>query len=165
MPMKNFTLFGQVLLPAIHRKVFSLFLMVWSVAALAAPGIDSLDKVSTNPQPFAIVFTQQPAPLTICEGSNASFSVVATGSGALSYQWQLSTDLGLTWTSLTNSGVYSGVTTANLQISTVPASMNAYRYRCVVSDGSTSNSNSASLSVNAAPIVQSDNIAVQVCNN
>lgn len=163
--MKNFTLFGQVLLPVIHRKLFLLFLIVSSVAAQATPDIDSANKVLGSPQPFAIVFTQQPSPVTICEGSNASFSISATGSGVLSYQWQLSTDLGLTWTPLANSGVYNGTTTSNLQVNNVPASMNGYRYRCMVSDGSSSNSNAALLTVNALPTVQPDNIAVQVCNN
>jgi hypothetical protein len=161
--MKNFTLFGQVYFSFFLRKLFTLFIMAGSISVSANTDIDSLSHHSADAQPFAIVFTQQPAASTVCEGSNASFSVLATGSGALSYQWQVSTNGGSTWSSISNGAGYSGATTAALQISNVPAALNANRYRCVVSDGSSGTSSSALLTVNAAPTVQPDNIAVQVC--
>jgi hypothetical protein len=94
--------------------------------------------------------TTQPSSITVCNGNPAVFSVVASGSG-LTYQWQINTGSG--FTNLTNGGIYSGVTTATLNISACTTGMNGYLYRCVVSSsicGGSTNSNSATLTVNAA---------------
>lgn len=40
---------------------------------------------------IATAITVNPAPLTICEGAIASFSVTATGTGTLTYQWRKNT--------------------------------------------------------------------------
>lgn len=132
---------------------------------MASPGEEPVGKNATDPQPFAIVFTQQPASVTVCENSMVAFNVVATGNGILNYQWQVSTDGGSTWTGLSNDATYNGTATANLRINNVPTVFSSYLYRCVVSDGSSIASSSALLTVNAAPTVQSANIAVQVCIN
>ena len=77
----------------------------------------------------------QPSPATLCEGTNTSFTVAATGTIS-GYQWQLSTDGGGTYNNITAAGTsptYSGWTTATLGVTGVAASNNGYRYRCVVS--------------------------------
>ncbi len=97
--------------------------------------------------------TAQPAPSTICAGLNTSFNVAATGA-SLTYQWQVSTDGGVTYNNITNGGVYTGATTTTLSITGATAVMNSYRYRCVVSGTAlcgAANSNAAILSVNNAP--------------
>lgn len=42
----------------------------------------------TGPQPIAPTITQQPANLSVTAGQGASFTVAATGTAPLSYQWQ-----------------------------------------------------------------------------
>ena len=81
----------------------------------------------------APAITAQPvAGTTICASQNTSYTVTANGT-ALTYQWQLSTDLGVTWNNITNGGVYSGATTNTLSITAAIVSMNTYKYRCVIS--------------------------------
>jgi hypothetical protein len=85
--------------------------------------------------------TQQPSSQTIATGGTASFTVGATGSDPLSYQWQKNT------VNLNNGGHYAGVTTTTLMISGADNGDTA-SYRCVVTNafGST-NSSAAALTV------------------
>ena len=76
-----------------------------------------------------------PVDRTIAAGANTTFAVTVTtaGSGTTNHQWQLSTDNGVTWTDITNGGVYSNATTATLTITGATAGMNSYKYRDLVS--------------------------------
>ena len=90
-----------------------------------------------------------PSGTTVCPNDAATFTESATGT-SLTYQWQVSTNSGSTWTSLTNTSPYSGVTTATLGISNTTYSMNGYQYRCNVASGGCTNtisSTSATLTV------------------
>ncbi len=69
--------------------------------------------------------TGQPSDQTVAPGGTASFSITATGSGTLSYQWQKN------GVDIVNGGHYSGATTATLTISTADLS-DAASYECVV---------------------------------
>ncbi len=71
------------------------------------------------------VIVTQPLSTTGCAGTAVSFSIVAIGAG-MTYQWQ---ENGV---NLSNTGVYSGVTTENLTISN-PAGLSGRTYRCIVS--------------------------------
>ncbi|WP_395051905.1 GEVED domain-containing protein, partial [Flavobacterium sp.] len=96
-----------------------------------------------------VVITSQPASQIVLTGNNASFSVAATGTG-LTYSWEESTDSGLTFGALSNSVVFSGVSTNSLLITGSTAMMNGNEYRCVVSGTSPCSpvtSNSAVLTV------------------
>ncbi len=75
-------------------------------------------------------------------GNKAYFTVAATGTGTLTYQWQCSSD-GTTWTNATQ----TGCNTAKLTVK-ASSSTNGKYFRCVVSDsyGST-NSGSAKLTL------------------
>ena len=70
---------------------------------------------------------QQPLPRSACAGTVATFGVVASGPGTLTYQWQK--DQG----DLANGGRISGATTKTLTISAVQGD-DAGSYRCVVSN-------------------------------
>jgi subtilisin-like proprotein convertase family protein len=74
----------------------------------------------------------QPVNTTICTDKVATFSVVAGGTGPFSYQWQVSSDNGNSFSNITNGGVYSGATTATLTITAPPVTMNSYAYRCII---------------------------------
>ncbi len=94
----------------------------------------------------------QPAASTICAGANTTFTVASTG--ATSYQWQVSTNGGSSWTNVTNTGVYTTATTATLTITAATAGMSTYRYRCITTnDCGTTNSSGVILTVNATPTV------------
>ncbi len=90
----------------------------------------------------------QPVSVTKCAGQTASFSTVADngGTGTLSYQWQLNNGAG--WSNISNGGVYTGATTATLNLSDVTG-LNANQYRCSVSTPTCSAilTNSATLTV------------------
>lgn len=81
--------------------------------------VDGKPQITTNPSNF-----------TTCSGGDASFTVVATGTG-LTYQWQENNGSG--YTNIANGGRYSGATSATLNISAPPVTMDLYSYRCVVS--------------------------------
>ncbi len=94
-----------------------------------------------------VKITTQPQNATVAEGGTATFKVVASGQN-LSYQWQVSTNGGSTW----SNSPATGSKTATL---TVPATMsrNGYKYRCVVKSGSDSvTSSAATLTVTAPKI-------------
>ncbi|MGB9623332.1 MAG: immunoglobulin domain-containing protein, partial [Phycisphaerae bacterium] len=87
------------------------------------------------------VITQQPQPVTTCPGATVQFSLTATGSEALFYQWQKN------GANLSDDGHYAGVTTDTLTVSDTAGS-DAAGYRCIVSNtGGSVASASATLSL------------------
>ena len=131
-------------------------------SSLCAPPVNSSAAILTIGN--ALLINTQPVNAVICDGGNASYSITATN--ANSYQWQLSTDGGVTYTNLANAGIYSNTTTATLNITGVTVAMNNYRYRCIALGICPSvNSNSALLTVNIPPVLNIQPPAsVAVCN-
>ena len=74
-----------------------------------------------------ITVNSAPVDASINEGGNAQYTVNATATGAVLYQWQ--ENQGISWNNLANGGVYSGVNTNQLTITGAPHSMDAYLYR------------------------------------
>ncbi len=107
----------------------------------------------------SVTITAQPANQTVCEGSNAGFTAAASGAG-LTYQWQLSTNSGGTWTNIggaTNSTYSTGATTF---------AMNANQYRCIISNGvcpTPGTTNAATLTVNTLPVVTTNPQNAAIC--
>jgi hypothetical protein len=136
--------------------IISLFLTgilsaVCVTAVMAFPGADKTLRAGELP---VVAFTQHPSPQSACEGSGISFSVVASGTGTLFYQWQVSTNGGGAWGNVTNGSTYANATTATLSVLVAAGSMNTYQYRCQVTDNSgPSFSNAAQLTVNPLPTV------------
>ena len=98
----------------------------------------SLTLVSGGSPP---AITQQPTNQITTLGGNAAFSVQASGTAPLSYQWQKSQ------VNLTNGGPFSGVFTSTLSI-TGASLAEAGAYRCVVTNAyGTATSNEATLTV------------------
>lgn len=73
-----------------------------------------------------------PVDKLIPELTSTSFIVSAQATG-ITYQWQVSTNGGGTYSNLSNGGFYSGVFTPTLGISAATLSLSGYLYRCVVS--------------------------------
>jgi len=85
-----------------------------------------------------------------CVGNNATFTVTPTGGTPSSYQWQVSTDAGATWTNI------AGATNATYTVSGATSAQNGYRYRAVMAAtpcAGTVNSASGTLTVNPLPAV------------
>ena len=93
-------------------------------------------------------FTTQPVPSTVCSGSNATFTVAATGGS--NFRWQVNT--GTSFSNITIADPYSVVTnstTSTLTITGASTTLSGYKYRCVVFAGCADvNSNEALLTVN-----------------
>lgn len=79
--------------------------------------------------------------------ASASFSVAATGTPPVSYQWERRAAGASAWVPLTDDGNYLGAHTSTLTISTATPAMNTDAFRCVVADvaGSSHTSNGAVL--------------------
>ena len=98
------------------------------------------------------VITTQPLPRSACVNDNVTFTVVSTN--AVSYQWQLSTNGGGTWTNLTNTAPYSNVTTAAMTVNPVTLAMNGYQFRVLVNGlCRTTTSNAVTLSISNPPTI------------
>ena len=114
----------------------------------------------------------QPYNATICTGGDTSFTVSATGTNLI-YQWQKSTDAGLTWNNISNGGTnpsYSGVASWTLSLQNVPVSNHGYLYRCLItstcppeaySDIATLNVGTSSLSITSQP---TDKLIISGCD-
>ena len=94
----------------------------------------------------------QPTDKSVIEGETATFTVNATGSEPLSYQWQQNMN-GSGWTDIT------GETNATYTTGKTTMDMNGTQYRCVVSNSAGSViSDAATLTVNAAANVPVTNV-------
>ena len=92
--------------------------------------------------------TVQPVNRSVTHPAGTTFSVTSTATGAyssLTYQWQISSDGGSTWTNLSNAGVYSGVNTNTLTISN-STGLNGKKYH-VICGTDTANTNAISNAV------------------
>lgn len=93
--------------------------------------------------------TSQPSNQTVTAGATASFSVTATGSGTLTYQWQRNPGGNTSFANI--SGATSSSYTTPATTVTGGSANNGDTYRCVVTNpGGSTNSNSATLTVSAA---------------
>ena len=125
------------------------------VTGACAPNAISNAAVLTVYTPVSL--SSQPVNATVCAGSNTNLSVAGAGSG-ISYQWQVSTNGGTTFTNI------NGATVATLPLNAVTISQNAWQYRSVVSGNcGTITSTAATLNVNPLPVFTLLNIPSVVC--
>ncbi|MET3126562.1 ligand-binding sensor domain-containing protein [Arcicella rosea] len=91
--------------------------------------------------------TLQPTAQSTTEKSSAQF--VVNASSASAYQWQVSTDKGVTWNMISSSDtLYRGQQTNTLNLTSASLSQNTYQYRCEIkNDCYTLYSNAAPLEV------------------
>ncbi|MBK9382378.1 MAG: choice-of-anchor J domain-containing protein [Chitinophagaceae bacterium] len=95
--------------------------------------------------------TSAPTSVSIVCGANASFTVAAAGS-LPTYSWQFRTSSSGIWQTVTNSGIYSGATTATLSLTNIPQTYSGYQYRALVTGACSAvdfTSPPATLTVNA----------------
>ncbi|MGB9334334.1 MAG: immunoglobulin domain-containing protein [Candidatus Acidiferrales bacterium] len=97
--------------------------------------------LTVNPDPVAPNITTQPASQSVTAGQTATFSVVATGTQPLTYQWQK------------NGGPISGATSSSYTTPATTTADNGSTFQVVVSNSAgTASSTPATLTVNAAPV-------------
>jgi centrosomal CEP192-like protein/HYDIN/CFA65/VesB family protein/Ig-like domain-containing protein len=92
----------------------------------------------------SLAITTQPVSQSVAVGQSATFSVVATGTGTLTYQWKK------------GATAISGATAASYTTPATTSSDNGAQFTVVVTDSSGSaNSNPATLTVTASPVAPS----------
>ncbi|MEJ7645841.1 MAG: PKD-like domain-containing protein [Chryseolinea sp.] len=109
----------------------------------------------------------QPSSSIICQGSNTTFFITAGATTLPVYQWQLSSNGGVSYTNLTNTGIYTGTTSATLSITGAPLSSNGYLFRAEI-NGSCSPSvfsNSGLLTVNESPAIVTQPTPQTICES
>jgi alpha-tubulin suppressor-like RCC1 family protein len=100
-------------------------------------------QLAVNPAPVPPAITAQPQSLTRDAGQGASFSVTATGTAPLAYQWQRANGPQGSFANI------AGANTATYAIAAVGAGDNGARFRAVVTNvAGTATSNEAVLTVN-----------------
>ncbi|MGE0636401.1 MAG: T9SS type A sorting domain-containing protein [Bacteroidia bacterium] len=117
-----------------------------------------LINITTSPY-----IAQQPVDAYVCPTDPASFSVSVQGTG-ITYQWQVNNGSG--WVNVTNTGVYSGATSATLNISSVLSNMDSYEYRCMVNGtfcSGTSTSLVGIIHINGAPVITQQPTDMNYC--
>ncbi len=112
------------------------------------------------------VIIHHPGSISACANSNVSFSTSALAASP-TYQWQVNT--GSSWANITNGGVYSGATTATLNITGVTTSLNNYQYRVLVGtscggSATTNTSNAATLTIGALPAITGNPVSTTICS-
>ena len=75
------------------------------------------------------ITTLQPENFIACDNTTATYSCAADFASA--YQWQVSTDLGSSWTYIVDDDIYSGTTTSQIDVLT-NTYLNGNMYRCVI---------------------------------
>jgi hypothetical protein len=105
------------------------------VALGSGTNIDSEESakvsVTTNSVAGSITINTQPQAVSKVAMQSATFSVDATGDGSLTYQWQYSTDQGITWNSVSGG---SGATTNSYTTASLDKTFDRYRYRAHISN-------------------------------
>jgi hypothetical protein len=100
-----------------------------------------------GPVPVAApAFTTQPSisPSSICLGTSFTTNTVAASNTPTSYEWEVSTNSGTTWTPIASSNVTA--------LTATPSAAGTYQYRCkATNSGGTGISNVVTLTVNANP--------------
>jgi glucose/arabinose dehydrogenase len=107
------------------------------------PNIDHLKVTTTPATPTPPSITQQPANQSVLVGQNATFTVGATGTAPLTYQWQRDgADIG-------------GATSSSFTLMSAQLTDSGAAFRCVVSNAQGSaTSNAATLTVSSVPVTQ-----------
>ena len=122
-------------------------ILVVALLATVCAGCAGLVSGPVHPATVAPSITTQPASQTVTLGQTASFSVVATGTAPLSYQWKK------------NSVVISGATSSIYTTPTTVASDNGTQFIVVVSNSAGSVTGNAALTVN--PVAVAPSISTQ----
>lgn len=109
--------------------------------------------LTVNAAPTAPAIVEPPVAAAVVVGQNAAFSVTASGTAVLTYQWQRKPAGSDEWSNLTEELPYLGTATVSLAVGPATLVMNGDAFRVVVSNGILPDAISAAavLTVSAAP--------------
>jgi hypothetical protein len=111
------------------------------VSNTAGSATSNAAALTVNAAPVAPTITAQPANLTVTAGQTATFTVVATGTAPLSYQWQK------------NGANIAGAASSSYTTPATTTSDSGSTFDVVVSNtAGSATSNAATLTLNAAPV-------------
>lgn len=134
------------------------------VTGLCAPSPVTSSAVTLTVNTITVINAQPDSIVTLCSGDDTTLTVAVTGTN-LSYQWYIYN--GAVYVPLSNSGFYSGVTTASLHIDNIinaGASAQTYLYYCsVVGACGSVSTRQSTLTVNALPIITSNPVNDTTC--
>ena len=107
----------------------------------AGNATSSAATLTVNAAPIAPTITTQPVSSTVTAGTNVSFTVAASGTSPMNYQWRL------------NGADIGGATSTTLTLTSVTVGQSGGSYSCFVSNmAGTATSSAAVLTVNPAPV-------------
>lgn len=119
---------------------------------------DQAFTLTVTPAGAFAAFTTHPLSTSVSIGQPASFTVVATGAPAPTYQWQRQSAAGGGFFNVVDDSVFSGATTATLLISAGSTGLNGEQFQCIATNTvntvtSSAISNIATLTVNVGTII------------
>ena len=120
------------------------------------PVVSSNVSLTVNPTASIV---SQPSNASVCLGNNTTLIVNVSGTN-LTYQWQMSTDGGASFTDIL------GATNASLTINNVTTAMNNYQYHVIVNSTtcpSATTSNNAVLTIDNGPSINAQPTSTAVC--
>lgn len=132
------------------------------VSTVFCPSITTVPAILTVAGPLSI--TTQPVDVAVCENGSATFNVTADNGGSttgITYQWQVSTDGGATFTDM------AGETNSSLTLSPVTNDMTTNSYHVVIANSpcpGTVTSNDVTVSINPSPVITATADASSVCS-
>lgn len=119
----------------------------WTLGSSSQWNIITVQLAAPEPEPEGPEITVHPQNVEVTEPDPGVFTVSATGTGTLSYQWQVNDGEG--WENVSSGGTTDEYTTGATSVA-----MDGYEFRCAVTDDNgTTVSNAATLTVNAAEAV------------
>lgn len=89
--------------------------------------------IDTEENPLLPVVDTDPADDSVAAPAASSFVVAVTSTGDTTYQWEVSSGVGVDFVDVTDAGVFSGSTTATLSISD-STGLNDYVFRCMITN-------------------------------
>ncbi|ATC63731.1 hypothetical protein CMV30_07065 [Nibricoccus aquaticus] len=110
--------------------------------------------VTVSSTPFAPVIATQPVSKTVTAGAAASFSVTASGTAPLTYQWRKSTDAGATYADI------GGANTASLAFASATIADNGLYVVRLTNGQGTVTSDAATFTVNQSPLITAQPVSV-----
>ena len=118
---------------------------------------DNGDRSATLTVLLAPTVTTNPANVTVTAGQTATFTAAANGNPTPTVRWQVSNDIGKTWTDI------SGASSTTLTLSNVPSSLDGNEYRAVFNNSlGSAATNAATLTVQTVPVVTTNPANVTV---
>jgi hypothetical protein len=119
---------------------------------------DTFTIIIPAPACVAASITSQPSNATVCAGNSTTFNTTATGTTP-SYQWQVSTDGGLSFVNI------SGANIASYTLTNITTAEHNNQYRVITSNACPSSSTSAAaiLTVNTPPSITTQPVSQVIC--